>query len=463
MVQMMDELGSIMPLTKDGVYRLFGYDLDSLRDVDDAINGDRTHVIESYVFQRDQPVELPLVLASAEAFEKNAMLDKLVLRWQRNIPIRSLDRSGWRHVGAFYVRVGREDSLGSSLPPGSTALVEPTTEQERLRPNPRAIYLLQFANGYRFSRCVATHGRLQLLGDNHPYRGPEIFSYPSGVRIAGRVRSYAVALPTQKTDSPRGLWTYQGTADLILPWEHATRWSLLSTKHRRFVRDRKTEKRIQEALAQQLRGSLSDRSRRRYRRPTDSQPHVDGLIQLSLESLARFSDLLRLGASGLRDAGRLSLEQLLAASTAAEMPASRTRAQMPEPAEVWHERQREMLEYGSLFALKFPRPSELQKDVMRVSHLHAADTLPNPIRPGSWLALEPTPTNVIQLLDSKYRASAEQTYVLEQSKGLICGNLQNRNDSLWLRQGSHREAHEVQIEPNKFGALRRVCGAVIPA
>ena len=68
--------------------------------------------------------------------------------WQANIPIRTLESAVRQQPSAFYVRVGNEDSLGSSLPPDSLALMLPTEEAERMRPNPRAIYLLQFGNGY---------------------------------------------------------------------------------------------------------------------------------------------------------------------------------------------------------------------------------------------------------------------------------------------------------------------------
>ncbi len=75
-------------------------------------------------------------------------MNDLVPVWQTDIPIRALDEEGWQQPGAFYVHIGTEDSLESSLPPGAVALVEPIDEEERLRPDPRAIYLLQFGNGY---------------------------------------------------------------------------------------------------------------------------------------------------------------------------------------------------------------------------------------------------------------------------------------------------------------------------
>jgi hypothetical protein len=119
----------------------------------------------------------------------------LVPKWQTDIPIRTLEEDGWHNPGAFYVHVGTEDSLGSSIPPGSMALVEPLGKDEKTYPNPRSIYLLQFGNGYRCSHCVVTRGKLRLFSSDKTYLGREEFIYPGEVRIAGRIRMFAVSLP----------------------------------------------------------------------------------------------------------------------------------------------------------------------------------------------------------------------------------------------------------------------------
>jgi hypothetical protein len=111
------------------------------------LNAGRTHIIETYPFERDRLVDLPSQFGSDEAFARSATMQDLVLDWYANTPIRTLESGGWQQRSAFYVRVGTEDSLGTSLPPGAFALVVPIDEAERLRPNPRAIYLLQFGNG----------------------------------------------------------------------------------------------------------------------------------------------------------------------------------------------------------------------------------------------------------------------------------------------------------------------------
>jgi len=135
-------------LTLDGAHKLFGYSLAALRDYDLRLNGGRTHIVESYAFERDQLVDLPSRFASREAFRIDALLRDLVPEWQTDIPIRALEAKGWHQPGTFYAHIGKEDSLGSCIPPGAIAQVVPIDRDEASRPNPRAIYLLQFDNGY---------------------------------------------------------------------------------------------------------------------------------------------------------------------------------------------------------------------------------------------------------------------------------------------------------------------------
>jgi len=162
-LSMLLEVADIFSLTIEGAHRLFGYDLDGIRECDRRLNGGRTHIVDAVAFERDLLVDLPLQLASPEVFASDGTLRELVQSWQRDVPMRALKGPAWRRPGAFYVHVGTEDSLGSSLPPGSMALVEPIDEEEARQPNPRSTYLLQFANGYRFSPLRSVHGYLTLI------------------------------------------------------------------------------------------------------------------------------------------------------------------------------------------------------------------------------------------------------------------------------------------------------------
>ena len=157
------EIAEIYSLTLEGAHRLFGYSLQDIRELDLDLNRGRTHIFESYPFERDLLVDLPARLAPSESFAADAFLRDLVIEWQTGIPLRTLEEEGWEQPGTYYVHVGTEDSLGSSIPPGAMALVEPIGETERSLPNPRSIYLLQFANGYRCSHCIVTKEQAPVI------------------------------------------------------------------------------------------------------------------------------------------------------------------------------------------------------------------------------------------------------------------------------------------------------------
>src|ERR1700722_11273189 len=140
------------------------------------------------------------------------------------------------------------------------ALVEPINDTEKTLPNPRVIYLLQFANGYRCSHCVVTRGKLRLFSTERSYFGREEFIYPGTVRIVGRIRMFAVALPVPEHPRLRSLPNVGRGGELILPWEQPTRDKLLATKRRRFKRSKEEKEFVEEVLQRELRASLSERN-----------------------------------------------------------------------------------------------------------------------------------------------------------------------------------------------------------
>jgi len=462
MVNMVRDLKEACSLTTDGAYRLFGYELDGIREFDLRLNGGRTHIVESYVFERDLMVELPLELAPAEAFRRNAMLSALVLRWQSDLPLRALDRPGWRRPGAFYVHVGTEDSLGSSLPPGAMALVEPVDSEELQRPNPRSIYLLQFRNGYRCSRCVVTRGKLQLLTSDRSYYGPQEFSYPTSVRIVGRIAVFTVGLPLQEHPVLSSVSQYDGSADLILPWENKTRHSLFETKQRRFVRSPEEKRYVEELLRSRLRSKLSDRTRRRYRRETDSEPHVAALVQMTVEHYARYSDSLQTGGYPLRDAGGFSLETMLRAKRFEELFATREEAKRPTPSEVWEARRKEFVEWSALFSLKFPKPSVWSDRVIRVGDEAGVNGLEPHIRPGTWMLLEELPAIPDTRSDTSKHGWSRPFYALTRGLETVFGHLERdgSNFALLTHRDSTRE--KVIFHQSELSRLRRICGVLVP-
>lgn len=455
------EIAEIYRLTLEGAHRLFGYDLRELRTWDLYLNGDRTHIFESYPFERDLLVDLPSRLAPVQSFSTNAFLRDLVLEWQTDVPLRALEEQGWEQSGTFYVHVGTKDSLGSSVPAGATALVEPVAAPERTLPNPRSIYLLQFANGYRCSHCVVSNGKLRLFSTGKTYLGREDFAYPGSVRIVGRIRMFAMSLPAPEYTASIYLSPGGGGADLILPWEHRTRDRLFLSKHRRFRRFKAEENFVQEFLIERLHARLSGRSARRYRRPTPSDPHVNGLIHLALAHMARYSDALRTGGSWHSDRARFSLEPILHANSLEEALASQRSVPLPTPRNVWEARREEFGGWPPLLSIKFPTLRQWEDRIVRLAEGGDITGLDPTLGPGSLLLLENIPSLPDLRLERTKSGWSRPIYVLQRGLEIICGYLERNGSDYAMLSGAHGEI-KASFRPEDFASLNRVTGVAVP-
>jgi hypothetical protein len=455
------EIAETCGLTLEGAHRLFGYNLGRIHEYDLQLNGGRTHIIESYPFERDFRIDLPLRLAPREAFARDAFLRDLVPEWQTDLPIKLLEGERWSKPGAFYVHVGTEDSLGSSIPPGAMALVEPIDLDEALRPNPRSIYLLQFGSGYRCSRCVATRGKLQLFSSGRVYLGREEFLYPGAVRIAGRIRMFAMSLPLHDYPFLRALQHSQRGAELILPWEHRSRGSLLAAKHRRFRRSKEQEQFIRNALKAELQAKLSERSERRYRSSTMSEPHVNALLHLTLAHSARYTDSLRAGGSLRSDTGRFSLAALLNARRIEDLLIGQRSAQPPTPSEIWEGLRKEYVEWPPLLSLKFPQLREWDERVIRLAVGSAIGGLEPSIRPGSWMLLEETPALPNTRSEAAKTGWARPLYVLRRGMESLCGYIEREGNQCVLHPDAS-EKMRISFGEDELSSLSRVAGVAVP-
>lgn len=460
-LKMVLEIAETCCLTLEGAHRLFGYSLGKMREYDLRLNGGRTHIIESYSFERDLMIDLPLRVAQREVFSNDAFLRNLVPEWQTEIPIKALEDDNWSRSGTFYIHVGTEDSLGSSIPPGSMALVEPIDSNEALHPNPRRIYLLQFGNGYRCSHCVATGNKLRLFSTGKTYLGREEFPYPGSVRIAGRIRMFAMDLPAPEYPSLRSLPHCQQGADLILPWEHRSRDRLLATGYKRFRRSKEQERFIHDALKAELHAKLSGRSERRYRRPTSSEPHVNALIHLTVAHAARYTDVLRAGGSLRSDKGRFSLESVLSAQRIEDLLDRPSSAQSPTPGDVWEGLRREWVEWPPLLSMKFPHLRQWDERILRLADGCNTSGLDPSIRPGSCVLLEKVPA----IPDSRSEATkvgwSRPLYVLRKGMKHFCGYLEREGNQYVLHSNAGDEG-KITFRANELSSLSRVVGIAVP-
>ncbi|WP_263353400.1 hypothetical protein [Acidicapsa acidisoli] len=456
------ELADIFSLTVDGAHRLFGYDLEEIREYDFRLNGGRTHIVESYPFGRDLLIDLPVRLGGREVFGWNAMLHDLVQEWQTDIPIRALEEEGWDRPGAFYVHVGTEDSLGSSLPPGAVALVESISEEEQQRPNPRAIYLLQYGNGYRCSRCVVTRGKLLLLVSARSYTGPQEFSYPGQVRIAGRIRVFALSLPLPEYPLLRSLPLSSQGAPLVLPWEHSSLDRLFAAKHLRFQRSRQDDPLVRKILEDVFHTTFSRRTERRYRSPTLSQPHVDTLIQLTVMNVARYTDSLRAKRSLTSDLGRFSLEALLNARHLADMPNRSPRAQFPTPGDIWEDRRKEFVEWPTLLSSKFPQLRSWSGKVIRLAQGNAIRGIEPSLSPGSLMVLDELSGIPDLEKEAKKTGWSRSLYALRRGADFLCGHLDKDGNQFALLSNPPSGGPPVLFGAEEFIQLSRVAGVAVP-
>jgi hypothetical protein len=455
------EVADSCSLTLEGAHRLFGYNLEAIRHFDLRLNGSRTHIFESYPFNRDLPVDLPARLAPHHSFNFDAPLRELVLEWQSDTPIRAIEEVGWKKPGSFYVHVGTEDSLGSSIPPGAMALVEPIEENEKLLPIPRAIYLLQFANGYRCSHCVVTRGKLRLFTTERSYFGREEFLYPGAVRIAGRIRMFALGLPVPDHLRLRPLPNIGRGAELILPWEQPTRDQLLATKRRRFMRSKEEKEFVQEVLQGELNARLSERSERRYRTATSPDPHVNALLHLTMAHVARYTDALRTGGSWFSDRGRFSLDTLLQATSLEDAVAADRHARLPTPVDVWEARRQEFGEWPPLLSIKFPELRRWDDRVVRVSQGSGIRDLEPTIGAGSWLLLEKVSSIPDIRRAEKQTGWSRPIYVLRRRLEIICGRLA-RDGNQFLLLGDAAGEVKQRFGLDSLAQLSRVSGVAVP-
>jgi hypothetical protein len=172
------QISELLSLTIEGAHRMFGYNLGSMREYDMRLNGGRTHIVESYIFERDRIVDVPSEFAAAEAFRSDATLGDLIRRWQDDVPVRSLRGRGWSRPGAFYIHVGTKDSAGTHRARGG----EQTESACDLSPSVRGRVSMQPL------RCDARQASVDQPFENAPKPGIPVRPYGTDRRTDSHVR-----------------------------------------------------------------------------------------------------------------------------------------------------------------------------------------------------------------------------------------------------------------------------------
>jgi hypothetical protein len=456
------ELTRRVPLATGGVFRLVGYRLEKMRELDFLLNGHRTRIVESYPFYRDREIDLPGTLSEQAAFERSAFVSELVLRWQRQIPIRVLHGPGWRRDGTFHVQIGVEGSLAlSGMPPGSVVSVEPISPEEQASPDADAMYCLQFDNGYRCSRCAVSKNKLVLLPHNGTYAGPYEFLYPHEVRIAGRVRGFAIGLPPRQVRWPEMPRPYT-SGPLLLPWEHSSFHGLLRAKRMRFGLTESDLDRANEIFEGLLGVTISRRTLRRYEGGRDGLPHTGVLLALTVFHAARFRDVLGSLRLWKDEADRYSLTTWLKTQRLEDLPSMLRSATVPQPYESWQMFLSEWGEWPALLSMALPRMEQLQHRLLRIRSSDVFNGLSPLIRPGAVALLEELEHLPISQGDNKKQDWDRPIYAIRHNRDVLCGYVENDGKRLTLIPHPGSSARRISFIHHQITVAGRFAAIVSP-
>jgi hypothetical protein len=412
-------------LTIGAAFRIFGFDLDRLQELDRHLNEERTRFVESYPFDRDRLVDIPEGLGPVNMFQRTAFLFELVPSWQEAIPIRSLAERNWQRQATVYARIGTKDGIGlPRVPPGSIVAITPLSAEERLAPDPDSVYFLQHGNGYLACACAVQDGRLFLITRNGNYAGRHDFQYPQEIRVVGRVSAFCVGLPIGATQPPIPV-RHGEPAPLIFPWEHHSLHTLINAERTRLGVTEVQVRRASEYLQSAFGISISPRTLRRYEHQGRTHPNTGALLGMTLLNSLRFTDVLKSANLRPNDTENYSLETLLQANTREELPAFANRALPPTPIDRWQLLLKEWREWPALLSVMFPHPGKLGYRVLRIHQSSIFKGLDSLIRPDSIVLLDestklPNTQNHRSLQDWE-----RPVYALQHNTHILCGYLDN--------------------------------------
>jgi hypothetical protein len=381
------EISQQLSLTIGGTFKLFGYSLEGLRNLDSVLNGTRTRLIDTYPFYRDRPVDLPIVLGDQPTFRETMLLADIVRSWQRGVPIRSIRGPNWKRQRLLHAQLGTADGMAlPTIPPGSIIAIAEIDQNEQRKPDPNRYYFLQHHTGYCCCRCMVDQGRLLLITDGQKVDTSQEFLYPGQVRIVGRVISFATRLPIPESQLIIHRKS-QSKAPLVFPCEHLSLSALLSVEKRRFGFTEAHFNDIGGVLEEQLGVRVSARTSRRYERNGKSMPRTAVLLALAAVHSLRPSDVLRLLKLWRPEGQHYSLASLVGVQRLNELPSSFDPPSAPEPETQWQELLEQWGEWPTLLSMTIPRLADRQHGLLRLNPSRRFPSLSPMIRSGSFAVL----------------------------------------------------------------------------
>jgi len=219
---------------------------------------------------------------------------------------------------------------------------------------------------------------------------------------------------------------------------------------------------VQEVLNERLSAKLSGRSERRYRRPTPSDPHVNGLMHLALAHMARYTDALRISSSWHSDQLRLSLDSMLNASSLEETKVFQKSTRTPTPRNVWEARREEFGSWPPLLSMRFPKLSQWDDRIVRLAKGNDITDLDPSLAAGSLLLLENIAAPPDYQVEGAKIGWSRPIYVLERGVELICGYLERRGGDYAILSGTHGVVR-ASFRSEDLANLNRAIGVAVPA
>lgn len=380
------------------------------------------------------------------------------------MPIRALCGPAWRCEGIFYVQVGAEDNPTlSGLPPGAVLSIEPVSMNEQSHPDPKAIYCLQFADGYRCCGCAVSAGKLSLLPYSYNYFGKYQFFYPQEVRIVGRARGFAVRLPSAANEKFEESRYHGGSAPLVLPWEQPSLSALLRSERLRFGLTKQASERANEILHSLTGTTLSLRTLRRYEHGTQTTPRTDVLVALALVHCACFSDVLRLLGLWQDESDRYSLKTWLSVTTLDELQTKEIRSAVtPEPHHRWQIFLKDWGEWPTVLSMAIPGMEQFQHLLLRI-HQESDFTGLIPLIHSGAIGLVEEVNGIPELRADREKSEWDRPiYVIRHKQNILCGYLDYDGEYIALVPHPRTSARRLSFLRHQVDIVGKLIGVASP-